>query len=302
MVLVLSGFYFSNAQVLILKTEGGYIFTEDESNVLFYQKDRKSMEGKYERCHYIHPLWGIDGTILTEDFPADHLHQRGVFWAWHQIRIDGRNMGDGWEIDDFDQEVKHVEFETQKNGIAVMKTEVDWSSKLCKTNGIKSAYLKENTRIFVHPKKENYRRIDFEISLLALEENLVIGGSEDVKGYGGFSVRMVLPDDVLFTGPSGEIQPKNEAVESNGYVNISGSIGQNNSRGGVVMVDHRQNPDYPQSWILRKKKSMQNAVYPGRDPISVSTETPLTLRYSLLVYSGNLSDAEIRNILKESVF
>ena len=34
------------------------------------------------RSSYVHPIYGIEGEILTDDFPADHHHHRGLFWAW----------------------------------------------------------------------------------------------------------------------------------------------------------------------------------------------------------------------------
>jgi hypothetical protein len=287
------------AQVKMQKQNDGFLFTENGSNVLFYQKEEKSLDGKYKRCNYIHPLWGIDGAVLTEDFPADHLHQRGVFWAWHQIWIDNKRIGDGWELKNFDQQVTGVEYIAKENGVAVLKTEVDWKSDLFETDGEKLPFLKENTTISIHPKNGNYRVIDFEISLLALAEHLSIGGSEDIKGYSGFSVRMKLPDDVKFIGQNGEIEPQNEAVQSAGYVNISVSVGKNNSNGGIVIIDNPQNSGYPQPWILRKQKSMQNAVFPGNTTISISTQKPLVLKYSLLVYTGKMSNKNIQRILKK---
>ncbi len=294
MVLVINGF----AQVKMQKQNGGFLFTESGKNVLFYQKEPKSLDGKFERCNYIHPLWGVDGTILTEDFPEDHLHHRGVFWAWHQIWIDGKRIGDGWEIKDFEQDVTDVEYTAKEGGIAVLKTEVEWKSELWNKMGKKVPYLRENSTITIHPKSKNYRIIDFEISLLALEENLSIGGSEDVKGYSGFSVRMKLPEDVEFIGKNGVIETQNEAVQSVGYINISGSVGDNNSKGGIVIIDNPQNPGYPQSWILRKSKSMQNAAFPGNTTVPISTQKPLILKYSLIVYSGSLSKKVIQKVLK----
>jgi len=293
LILVVSWFNV-NAQVRMQKAQGGLIFTENGENVLFYQKEPKNLEGKYERCNYIHPLWGIDGTVLTEDFPADHLHHRGVFWAWHQIWIDGNRIGDGWEIKDFEQDVTDIEYISREGGIAVLKTEVDWKSGLWKKQGKEVPYLKENSTISIHPKTGNFRKIDFEISLLALEENLSIGGSEDVKGYSGFSVRMILPEDVKFIGPKGETEPQNETVQSVGYVNISGSVCKNKGSGGIVIVDNPQNPGYPQPWILRAKNSMQNAAFPGNSTIPISTTKPLILKYSLLIYSGKMSDKKIQ--------
>jgi hypothetical protein len=298
-VFLLIGFgLFSSAQVKMKKQEGGFLFTENNENVLFYQKDNKNIEGKYQRCNYIHPLWGIDGTVLTEDFPADHLHHRGIFWAWHQVFIGEKSIGDPWEIRDFEQEITDIEYASKGAGIAELKTEVLWKSPLWRNQGEKVPYIREKTKIAILPKAGNYRRIDFEIQLLALAENLKIGGSADEKGYSGFSVRMVLPEDVTFLGPEGEITPENTAIKSTGYVNVSGSIGKNSSNGGIVMVDHSENPGFPQSWILRKKNSMQNAAFPGNSLIHVSTQTPLILKYSLIVYSGKMSDKKIRQILK----
>jgi hypothetical protein len=168
---------------------------------------------------------------------------------------------------------------------------------LWKNQGEKVPYLKENTKITIHPKSGNFRKIDFEIQLLALVENLKIGGSQDEKGYSGFSVRMILPNDVTFTGPDGEITPENTAVKSPGYVNVSGSVGKNKSSGGIVIVDNPENSGYPQQWILRKKNSMQNAAYPGNTTIPISTQKPLILKYSLIVYTGKMSNKKIEKIM-----
>jgi hypothetical protein len=285
------------SQVKMKKAEGGFLFFENQKNVLFYQSEPKSKNGTYERCNYIHPLWGPNGEVLTEDFPVDHLHQRGVFWAWHQILIGDKRIGDGWEIKDFEQQVNEIEYISNSEGAAVLKTEVVWKSDQWKRLGEKIPYLRENTTITIYPEKSNYRKIDFEIRLLALEENLSIGGSEDEKGYSGFSVRMILPDDVIFSGPGGLIKPEITQVESNGYVNISGSIIANNKKGGIVIADNPENPGYPQKWILREKNSMQNAAFPGNKTISLSRTEALVLKYSLIIYSGKMSNRKIQKII-----
>jgi hypothetical protein len=286
-----------NAQVTMQKEEGGLLILENGQKVLFYQTEPKSFERKYERCNYIHPLWGLDGAVLTEDFPSDHLHHRGIFWAWHQVWINGKRIGDPWEIKEFNQKVTDIEFWAQKDGSGLLKTKVNWFSGQWKRNGQKVPYMTESTTITVYPKTNNYRRVDFEISLLALEKGLSIGGSEDEKGYSGFSVRMVLPDDVTFAGPDGRVQPENTAVQSPGYIDVSGSMGKNGKSAGIVMVDHSANPGYPQPWILRAKNSMQNAAFPGNGTVPVSTSVPLVLKYSLLVYSGKMNDRKIRKAL-----
>ncbi|MDX1285521.1 MAG: DUF6807 family protein, partial [Draconibacterium sp.] len=253
-----------NAQLSMQKKDDGILITENGNKVLFFQAEPKSLEGKFERCNYIHPLWASDGTILTEDFPADHYHHRGIFWTWHQVWIGDKRIGDPWEIKDFEQDVVEIEFLNQSESSVQLKTEVEWLSDKWKKNGKKVPYINEKAIITVHEQKGNFRRIDFEISLLALEENLKIGGSEDDKGYSGFSVRMKLPKDVGFEGVDGIVEPIRTAVESPGFINVSGSLLNDERFGGIVMVDHQNNPDYPQKWILRARNSMQNAAWPGR--------------------------------------
>lgn len=286
------------AQIRMKKEDGGILFTENGKNVLFYQIDPKSKDGKYERCHYFHPLWAADGTVLTEDFPGDHLHHRGIFWAWHQVWIDGLRIGDPWEIKSFEQNIAELEFVAQQNGIGVLNSEVEWMSDKWYKNGRKAPYMRETTTVSIHPRTGNYRRIDFEIHLLALEDNLTIGGSEDVKGYSGFSIRMKLPKDIEFSGKNGSVKATNTAVQSPGFINISGSILENGKNGGIVIVDHSDNPAYPQPWILRERRSMQNAAFPGNKVVPVSTSEPLTLKYSLLVYSGKMNNSKIQKAMK----
>lgn len=285
---------FSKSPITMEKEEDGLLFLEKGQKVLFYQIEPKNYDGQYERCNYVHPLWGLDGYVLTEDFPADHLHHRGIFWAWHQICINGERIADAWAIDHFEQRVKDVRFSTIKGGAGVLKTDVEWMSDKWLKSGKKVPYLKENSTITIYPARNNIRKIDFEINLLALEENLTIGGSEDVKGYSGFSVRVILPDDVIFSGPDGIVKPENTAVESPGYINISGSMGSDGRKAGIVILDNPANPVYPQPWILRNAKSMQNAAFPGNAVVPVHTDKPLVLKYSLLVYSGTITEEQIR--------
>ena len=67
--------------IRIAETDQGFVITEGPEKVMIYQRKHKSLDGKYTRANYIHPLYGLDGEVLTEDFPRDHPHHRGVFWA-----------------------------------------------------------------------------------------------------------------------------------------------------------------------------------------------------------------------------
>jgi hypothetical protein len=42
----------------------------------------------FARSGYFHPLHAPNGAVVTGDFPADHPHQRGAFFAWTRTRLD----------------------------------------------------------------------------------------------------------------------------------------------------------------------------------------------------------------------
>ena len=284
----------AKAQINMVVKDGGFLFKDGNDSVFFYQKSPQDKNGECGRCNYIHPLYGLDNSRLTEDFPADHLHHRGVFWAWHQILIDNKPISDGWELKNFGQKVSEFEFRQHK-GIGFLKTTVDWKSPLWKNGS--EPYLQEKTTITMYPKTGNYRRIDFEIKLKALTDRLSMSGSDDEKGYSGFSVRLKLPSDVSFSGENGPIEPTNTAVDAGNAVKIDGSFLDNGKKGGVVIWSNPGNPAPSTNWILRKSASMQNAAFPGRQPVAIPFDEPLVLKYSLLVFQGDLSVKQIKKAL-----
>ncbi|MCF7829855.1 MAG: PmoA family protein, partial [Candidatus Marinimicrobia bacterium] len=176
-----------------------------------------------------------------------------------------------------------------RNGLPesiAIQAEVLWMSPgWTDAQGEQVPFVKETTTIEVHRRQPDLRKIDFTIELRALDGHVKIGGSEDVKGYGGFSARIRLPKGIRFTGTSGAVTPENTAVQAGPWVDFSGSFIEE-SVSGITIFTHPSLPNFPPPWILRSEASMQNPVFPGRAPVAVPTESPLTLRYRLVLHAG----------------
>ncbi|MBV6641450.1 MAG: PmoA family protein [Cyclobacteriaceae bacterium] len=282
----------------ITKSEIGILIMEGADSVLYYQQAPKSFEGKFERSNYFHPLYGMKGGILTEDFPEDHLHHRGIFWSWHQVFIGDKPLGDPWDLTDFETDVASADANyTDKS--CILHTEVNWKSPLwLDKNDDQKSFIKEYAKVEVFPKKDNYRIIDFEIELYALFDSVSIGGSENETGYGGFSWRIKLPENVKFEGQDGEVTPQSTAVEAGEWMNISGSLSDQSVQEGVVVVSHPTNPNHPQSWVLRRRRSMQNAQFPGSERVFIPKDQPLKLKYRVIVYSRSMNSEQIQQLAK----
>lgn len=281
-------------RVSVVEKEEGFLFQEGDSKVLFYQLKPKSLNGSYERANYVHPLYDLGGNTLTEDFPKDHPHQRGVFWAWHHLSVDGRKIADSWALQNWNWEAAGTRILPTAIDSAALEITGLWKSPLWKDpQGNLTPVVKEMTRIRAFRAERNLRKIDFEIQLLALQPNVRFGGSEDEKGYGGFSVRVRLPENVQFSGQRGPVTPELGSVETGPWLNVLGTFQSASTPSGLAVLGHPSNPGSPHRWVLRREKSMQNAAYPGREPVLLSTAQPLVLRYRLLIHDGTLTAAEL---------
>ena len=64
------------------------IVLEDGKPYLVYNFGPQLKMGAPEdrkRCCYIFPVYTPAGVSVTDDFPKDHYHHRGLFWAWPVI-------------------------------------------------------------------------------------------------------------------------------------------------------------------------------------------------------------------------
>ena len=269
---------------------GGFWIMENSQKIIFFQRDMNDSIPEYARNNYFHPLYDLNGKCITEDFPQDHLHHRGIFWAWHQILVNGKPVCDSWDIKNFTQNIDQIEFRQNKEGNGILTYSSFWHTK----DKAEDPFMRENTTVTVYPRNHNYRRIDFTIQLRALEYNFSLGGSDDVKGYGGFSIRMKTNESTVFTDLNNrKITPSNEAINAGQMVDISNPKMKN----GVTIISWPQNPGEVK-WILRQTGSMQNCAWPGREPVGISVTQPTELKYTLLIHNGKRKNIPFDKILK----
>lgn len=273
----------------------GIELLEKNQKVFFYQMEPKSSDGQYQYNNYIHPLYSLNGDTLTEEFPADHPYHRGIFWAWHQIYINGKSIGDGWIMKNIEQLVTGIQTST-KNQKATLTVKVLWKSPIFEES---KSFLSEHTTIIVHPTEKGIRKIDFEISLKALVPGLEIGGANDEKGYGGLCARLKLPKDMVFTSVSGSVTPQLNQIKAGPWMDFSASFGIKGEKSGVLILCHPKTPNYPAAWILRSETSMQNIVFPGKNRVDIQMNKPTVLYYRLIIHNGDASKINHNKIQKE---
>jgi hypothetical protein len=277
--------------VRVEKQKGGLQFYDGDRPVMFYQRDPTSLDGAYERANYLHPLLGLDGETLTQDFPSDHKHHRGVFWAWHQLWVGDMRAGDAWATKDGLFVVKRAEVVDQGPVFATLKLLVHWVSPLITRDGERQPIVEETTLIRLFHATSSSQCIDFEIRLKPLLPDVKIGGSESVKGYSGFTVRIKPPKQLVITDVGGRLESDGVGSVS-AWADASGRYNSNERVSGIGILCHPSMPVFPPRWVLRHY-GMENVAYPGRDPVSLSAEQPLILRHRLVIHRGDVATSRI---------
>ena len=283
----------------VIKSKQGVEILEKGRKVLFYQQQPKSVDGKYERAGYVHPLYSLKENEITEESHEPyHLYHRGVFWGWLQIVLHNKKVADGWTSQNISFDPAKVKVQ-QANKTITLQTEMLW--KYLPEKKEPFAIVRENTNITIHKSTAHYRAVDFDIRLYALVDSLKIGGTDDIKGLGGFSMRLKLPDDISFSSKNGNVIPEETAVDAGSWVDFKGSFdGKDTDKSGVAAFCNPYSPGGLQKWILRKKGSMQNIAYPGRIPIAVSKKG-LRLKYRLIIHDNTLSDAGLEKLYQQYI-
>lgn len=269
-------------------TTGVLTLRDGTTNVLSYNfgdQLKPGVDPKYIRSSYIHPLYSLEGQPLTEDFPTDHHHHHGVFWAWPVVKTrDVKTQN--WHPHTPPLRHHFVRWikKSTENNAAVIAVENRWLLNE------KEEVAREQVTIQVNPAGPDTRTVDIEIILEAIGGPLTLEGTtEGNKGYGGFCFRAapsltgarILTD----TGP----RAKDIVDEPHKWTDLS------NDDHGLAIFAAPDHPDYPPKWMARNSYAgFLNASWPGLSSEVLQPGKPVTLRYRLYIHRGATSAADIQ--------
>lgn len=278
--------------VTFVSRTGGLECREGEKPILFYRREPHSLDGgKHVAANYIHPLYGLDQTVLTQDFPDDHKHHHGIFWAWHQLWVGTTRAGDPWINKDFLPVVREARIVERGPVFAELKTEVDWTSPLIVGPDKRSKpIVEEQATIRVFRTTAGTRHIDFRLELKAVLKGVRIGGSENVKGYSGFTVRMRPPAGMVIHDAGGRLGGDRVQTASH-WADISGRFGKSDAMTGLSILCHPSYPESPPRWLLRHY-GMQNVAWPGRVAVPLRRGQAVVLRNRLILHRGDFAESK----------
>ncbi len=251
----------------------------------------------YAHGAYLHPVHTPAGRLVTGDYPPDHKHQRGIFFAWTHTEFEGRtpdfwNMGKGNEA----KVTAATEF------VAVDRT---WNGPV--HGGFLSHhrfmdYLAPEPKVMLN---EQWGVTLFAASasggkawLLDFVSTQECASASPVKlpkyHYGGLGVRGQAAWDpvnaVRFLTSNGDDRKKGDASKAN-WVHMGGEV--DGAPAGLAVLIHPTNFRSPQPLRLNPQNP-QLCVAPSADgDWEIPPGKPYVSRYRFVIADGPADKAEL---------
>lgn len=118
---------FAGASVTAKREGTQVVFRAGEREMFRYQAEpaplpRPDIKEAFTRGCYLHPLFTPSGKLISDDFPPNHIHHHGMWWAWTKTEFDGRQP-DFWNMGEKKGRVEFVALDEvwEKEGAAGLK-------------------------------------------------------------------------------------------------------------------------------------------------------------------------------------
>jgi hypothetical protein len=239
------------------------------------------------RSDYIHPLYGLNGEILTRDWSKDHPHHRGIYWAWPEVDF-GTQRGDIHALQKvFARPTGKIKLQ---HGSAFAQIEAE---NLWIMEDEIMPIVREITLIRAYPEKEHRRVIDLAFQFEGLKDGVAIA-RRGTDAYGGMNIRMMTPESQEIAFHTDEPN----ALPRRAWSDLSGVFAGSTTPSGLMVFQYQKNPEYPGEWVQYPELSWVQPTFPTSGTrYALIPGKPLVLHFRLIIHSGDKPDDDVINKL-----
>ena len=259
--------------------------------------DRPDLTPIYQRGGYIHPVLSPSGKQITDDYPRNHKHHHGIWFAWTHTEFEGRepdfwNMGDGKGFVKFVSLDKtwsgpvHAGFISQHRQMDLTENKEKPKTALNETWNVK-LYAIGNS-----PTQPCFL-FDMEITDTCAHGPLKLPRYR----YGGIGVRGNWAwngkDKLNFLNSERMTdRSKGDKAETVGrWAHMGGLV--DGVLTGIAVLGHPDNVRAPQPQRIHPTEPFLNLAPQQAGDIEITPEKPLTLRYRFVVADGAPDKTEL---------
>lgn len=258
-------------------------------SVLSYRSEKTApppdVSAIYRRGGYIHPVLTPQGRTVTDDYPPNHLHHHGIWFAWTRTEFQGRtpdfwNMGDGTGTVEFEALLDTWSGPLQA-GLRTRHRFVDLSAPTPVT------VLTEIWDVTLHALGRSgrpYRAFDLvSTQELATTSPLVLPEYR----YGGIGLRghrsWLGANGVQFLTSEGKTRVDGHGTRAR-WCAMSGLV--RGQRIGIAVFDHPSNERHPQSMRIHPTEPFFNFAPMQLGAMTLTPDRAYVSRYRFITFDG----------------
>lgn len=252
----------------------------------------KAIKPVFLRGGYIHPVFTPSGRLVTDDYPSDHYHQHGIWFAWTKTSFEGGHP-DFWNVHDGTGRVEFESVERTWSG----SVHAGFKSRqryVALTGSAAKTALNEEWEVRVYNVGQSGKRYYlFDIvatQWCASDSPLVL----DEYRYGGMGIRghrnWKDKAKVRFLTSEGKTRQDGNATRGR-WFHMSGLV--DNEMVGIAVLDHPGNFRSPQPMRLNPDDPFFNYAPSQLGRFEIKPGEKFVLRYRYVVADGEADKTEL---------
>ena len=252
----------------------------------------------FRRAGYIHPVVTPSGRAVTDDYPPDHFHHHGIWFAWTKTEFEGR-APDFWNMGDGTGTVEFVALDDAWGGLVhggfrSRHRHVDTSGRVPKTV-LEEVWEVTAYRVGDAPKPY------FVFDLVSTQECAAASPlTLSEYRYGGMGFRghrdWKGKDNAFFLTSEGKDRSTGHATRAR-WCHVGGRVG--GRLAGLAILDHPRNFRSPQPMRIHPDDPFFNFAPPQLGKFEIAPGAPYVSRYRYVVADGPPDAAELERLWRD---
>jgi hypothetical protein len=301
-------FVSAGQKIETVKSNGALTFHVGNKKLLSYQYltiyPPAGQDTNYKRSGFIHPLWTPNGQMLTRIQPPDHYHHYGIWNPWTHTYFEGDTV-DFWNIKARQGTVRFVKFISQTIELASAEFNALHEHVVFKKDGTEKIALNEiqTVRVYNPETNSNYYTVDITSKMSCASQSPLLIVAYRYGGLGWRATEYWNKDNSEMLTSEGKTRDNTDNTKAR-WIIVYGAL-PGNDEGGILMLSHPSNYNYPEPLRIWDKKANggKGDVFANFAPTKdkdwlLEPGKTYTLKYRLLVFNGKMDAAKAESAWK----